>query len=288
MFRWIFSATIILLSTVGCPSSFAGEFVCGQDGETRDGGTALEIDSHPLARMVFVGFPGDNVSAELTTEHQEILSTIQTYYANLSRGSFTFHDDSNLILKPGESIETGATAWMASAPADSYATDTLQPGYEDCSSWLYKPGDNWCTALCAEIMTNIKEVYEDSVPDYLDNTDYLIMILLTRGNPFGDNIYGTTVEGRATIPLLHSGLANEPFFDGLAHDGNTIRGTIQLFVTETGAVFSARESSKGIAHEIGHTLGAMVGPPNQYHDHPASCQVPLWEQEPDVPDVDSR
>ena len=124
MSHWI-AAILLLVFVNTCPSAIAGEFICGHDEETGGGGSALDLDSRPRARFVYVSFPGD-VSGVLTQEHLEVLNTLKTYYSELSRGSFTFDDSSDLILHQDEVIgENGetATAWAATAPADFYADD---------------------------------------------------------------------------------------------------------------------------------------------------------------------
>jgi len=276
MSHWI-AAILLLVFVNTCPSAIAGEFICGHDEETGGGGSALDLDSRPRARFVYVSFPGD-VSGVLTQEHLEVLNTLKTYYSELSRGSFTFDDSSDLILHQDEVIgENGetATAWAATAPADFYADDIFPENFEgaiECESWLRLGQSHYATALCAEILWEIRDEWKEENVDFLDNTDYLIMILLTRGNPFGNLPNGTKVEGRALIAVEESALYEDEFFDGLARSGQQIKGTIQLFVAETGTPFSPRESAKGIAHEVGHTLGAGDGPPNQKFDHPVLAE----------------
>jgi hypothetical protein len=268
MFRLVVALTVSGWVLVGA-SAFANDFICGHDNESGGGGSGLLSVTQPRVRFVYVSFPLDPepVPGDLAEDpHQAVLDTLKFYFAAHSRGSFTLSEDSDVILHQGESFQGSPSAWEADLPANLYQDPEGLPvdyEYADLESWWYTSDPAWATVVCAEILKKIQDEWQNVDSHYLDNTDYLIMIFLTDDNPFGPfNGTGPLVDGRAKIAVNASALDEFAFFDGLARDGSLIRGTAQRYLVENNAVFTAREAAKGIAHEMGHTLGAKDGPPN--------------------------
>jgi len=234
----------------------AGEFYCGQE-DIENQGSELRSESQPRVRFVFVQFPQDSipVPGTLTSEHYAVQDSLDHYFAAHSRGSFTFHADSDLIEPTGAS----GIAWEADLRAELYRDiESLPSEYQDqystISSW-YVSSSGYASVLCAEILYKI-QLDKGSNGDFFANTDYLVMIFLTNVSPFSSG----PIDGRAVINVNESELPE--FFDGIARGSIGLSGTCQLYLTEHQTVFTGLECAKTVAHEIVHTLGPGDGPPN--------------------------
>lgn len=115
----------------------AGEFYCGQE-DIENQGSELRSESQPRVRFVFVQFPQDSipVPGTLTSEHYAVQDSLDHYFAAHSRGSFTFHADSDLIEPTGAS----GIAWEADLRAELYRDiESLPSEYQD-NTVRFPPG----------------------------------------------------------------------------------------------------------------------------------------------------
>jgi hypothetical protein len=250
---------LILVALLFSTSSAGYQFNCGAE---NDGVryASLSPTGDYSAKLIIVSFPEDEVLVPEITQGEvdQLLSKPENYFQSLSVGEMSI--DFKIVTQTN-----GILTWDADLPADDYSIispsnipDGWNYGHRQ-NQWIpttgpdcYDPGP-----LFSEILD---KMHADIQPDnslFFDNTDILIFLFNTKGNPFSDDI-----DGRPVVALLYEQLIIDygEFYSGLTPAGPQISG-VAFNSIYTGNDLDVISTTYNTVHEICHKFGLGDGPP---------------------------
>lgn len=231
------------------------------------------------AKFVFVSFPEDGYSTELTNDlHGQFLPKFDAYFDVMTQGRLRLHPDSAILLPPGEELSAmspTAQTWQAELAGAAYrSVDSLPIDYQYSflSDWWIS-SDGYASPVYAEILHKIWVAHAGTGGDLFPavgegELGWQLFFLFLTGpsqSPFVEN--GTTVGGRPEVHVVTSAVlaGTNAFYDNLqVLHGSAFMGTGQLSLpsgVDPGAVHPMA-SIRPLIHEFVHTLGLYDGPPN--------------------------
>jgi hypothetical protein len=272
---------LLLLFPVALVTSAVGDEPFCIGGDEMDPEKSADIYPYPLedgklrAKFIFVGFPGEDIDHTLTHEdHGVFIDYMRDYLALQTYGKLTLHEDSSVLLPPGEVLDelNDSVAWIADLEALNY--QELEP-----SPWPYLSENpelsNWFNTadgsrIYAEILHRIWKAYEGhdnpfpAPDDGEPGWELIISFLVTPGGDSPMEYWRPWISVNTHVIQL----ATDGFFDNVRRrsslENASFAGSGQIalgrYVThgqsERMAVFFY------VLHEWAHTLYISDGPPN--------------------------